>query len=115
MIFLEPSGDSWRPAYHRQFTSMGMVPPGKKLKPYRPLRGATAWLANDFISVTAGEAETIYEVTAPPEVVVRAKELHLVLFMVTHALDPAELDARRVIELLRSGQVIGGSVRATWD
>jgi hypothetical protein len=115
MIFLEPQRDSWRPGYHRQFTSLGMVPPGRKLRLYRPLQGATAWLANDFISVTVGETETIYEATAPREVVARAKELRLVLFMVTHALDPAEMDARRVPDLLGSGQVIGGSITATWD
>ncbi len=44
MIFLEPRQGAWHPAYHRQFTSLGLVPPGRKLRLTRP--GMAAPLAS---------------------------------------------------------------------
>ena len=115
MIFLEPLHGTWRPGYAAQFTSLGMVPPGPKLRLHRPLRGLSAWLADDLISVTVETPpEPIYEATATREVVARARELQGVLLMVTHALDPADLYAapdaawEKILKLMQSGQVICG-------
>jgi hypothetical protein len=115
MIFLEPLRGTWRPGYAAQFTSLGMVPPGPKLRVHRPLPGLSAWLANDLVSVTVETPrEMIYEATATREVAARARELRGVLLMVTHALDPADLYAapdgawERIWKLMQSGQVICG-------
>jgi hypothetical protein len=122
MIFLELRDGTWHPSYHQQFTSLGMVPPGRKLRLSRPVRDASAWLADDLISVTVeSPPETIYEATAPAEAVARARELRGVLFMVTHALDPAALYAapdramQNLMEIMRAGQVIRGWVRTMED
>jgi len=122
MIFLELRDGTWHPNYHQQFTSLGMVPPGRKLRLGRPVRGASAWLADDLISVTVeSPPETIYEATAPAEAVARARGLRGVLFMVTHALDPAALYAapdramQNLLEIMQAGQVICGWVRVMDD
>jgi hypothetical protein len=115
MIFLEPLRGTWHPGYAAQFTSLGMVPPGPKLRLHRPLPGLSAWLADDLISVTVETPpEPIYEVTAPREVVARARKLRGVLLMITHALHPADLYATpdgawaKILKLIQSGQVICG-------
>jgi hypothetical protein len=113
MIILEQSQGTWRPGYDRRFTSLGMVPPGPDLKPDRPLRGVTARLAPDFISMTVGG--TIYETNAMPQTIARAKERRLVHLMVTHALDPDEFTIEQLPNLIRSGRVLGGSFIATWN
>jgi hypothetical protein len=117
MIFLKPSQGTWRPDYASWFTSSGMVPPGRKLSLHRPVPGVSAWLADDLISVTVESPPgSIYEATATPDVVARARELHGVLLMVTHALDPASLYAapdrawQRIRQLIESGRVICGWV-----
>ncbi len=115
MVFLRPADGSWRPAYSQQFLNLGMVPPGPDLKLDRPLPGLSAWAANDLICVTVKTPpEAIYEASAQKEIADRAKKLRGIMFMVTHALDPAELYAapelatRRLMELLQSGRVICG-------
>jgi hypothetical protein len=117
MIFLKPQRGTWRPGYARQFTALGLVPPGRKLRFDRPLPGASAWLAVDLISVTVeGPPEAIYEANADRNVVARARELSGLLLMVTHTLDPARLYAapdrawQGLRELLQSGQLICGWV-----
>jgi hypothetical protein len=122
MIFLERRRGAWHPAYDQQFTSLGLVPPGRKLRLRRPLRGASAWLADDLISVAVqSPVETIYEASAPAEVAARARELRGVLFMVTHAVDPAALAAapdramQSLWQVMQSGQVICGWVAATQE
>lgn len=122
MIFLQLDNGTWHPGYHQQFTSLGMMPPGRKLRLSRPMRGALAWLSDDLISVTMeSPPETIYESNAPAEAVARARELRGVLFMVTHALDPAALYAaperamRNLLGIMQDGRVICGWVSATQD
>jgi hypothetical protein len=117
MIFLEPSEGTWHPGYASWFTSLGMVPPGRKLRLHRPLTGLSAWLADDLISVMVeSPPESIYEATALRDVVARARELRGVLLMVTHAVDPARLYAapdqawQGIRQLLESGRVICGWV-----
>ena len=119
MIFLEPRQGTWRQGYHRQFTSLGMLPPGRKLRFDRPLHGVSAWVANDLISVTVHfPLEAIYEANAATDVVTSVRKLRGLLLMVTHALDPAHLYATpdqawaNLRQLLQSGQVICGWVAA---
>ncbi len=120
MIFLEPGQGTWRPGYASWFTASGMVPPGRQLRLQRPLRGVSAWLADDLISVTVeSPPESIYEATATREVVTRARKLHGVVFMVTHALDPASLYAapdrawQSIRQLMGCGRAICGWVGAS--
>lgn len=115
MVFLYPSDAGWRPGYAQQFVGLGMVPPGRSLKVDKPLPGLSAWAAKDLLCVTVKTPpETIYDASAPPEVAERAMKLRGVMFMVTHALDPAELYAApdqamgRLMDLLESGHVICG-------
>jgi len=115
MVFLYPSAAGWRPGYAQQFVDLGMVRPGRRLKVDQPLPGLSAWAADDLVCVTiTTPPEAIYEASAPREVAGRARKLRGVMFMVTHALDPAELDAtpdqatRRLMELLQSDRVLYG-------
>jgi hypothetical protein len=65
MIFLEPRRGTWRTVYAAPFLSVGLVQLGRELRIDDPLPGASAWLANDLISVTVkAPPEPIYETTA---------------------------------------------------
>ena len=111
MIMLEPGGGTWRPAYHRQFESLGLVPPGRRLRIDRAVPGAFARMTASSVSVTVeSPPPQTYDADAEGEILARAQELRGVLLMITHALNPATLTGQDIRQLLQSGRVICGWV-----
>ena len=107
-ITLTPADGTWRPGYEAPFDALGLVPPGPGLVLNRPVRGATAWLGAGEVSVSIELWEREYTGQAPEQILAAARRLGAVLFMVTHALLPAELDEPGLYQLLQSGRVICG-------
>ena len=52
---------TWRLQFNRAFTSAGMVPPGRRFRVRRPIRGATAALTPDTARITLRDVGDVYE------------------------------------------------------
>jgi len=107
-ITLKPAGDTWRPGYEAPFDGLGLVPPGPELMLNRPVTGATAGLGAGEVSVSIELWSREYTGQAPEQILAATRRLGGVLFMVTHALLPADLDEPSLYQLLQSSRVICG-------
>jgi len=94
-VMLYPGADGWRPGYHAYFSAAGLAPSPDAL----PLTGRIA----PGVTAQVGKAEIAavlkqpapdekYSAPAAPQTVAAARA-HGFLLVVTHALDPSDLEA----------------------
>ena len=58
---LRQARGTWRPQIRDVFTAAGMVPPGRKLRIDRPIRGARARLTPDAAQIAVQDLGDVYE------------------------------------------------------
>lgn len=109
----------WRPQFHSVFTAAGMVPPGRKLRIHRPIRGATAALTPATARITLQDLpDDVYESDLGAE---NADDDPFrrqitgqggIMLAVTHVADPAATDglARQITSAMREGRMLCGWV-----
>jgi len=118
-VFLHPVDGTWRPQLPLEFAQAGMVPPGPQLRLYQPIRGVTARLTNDAITVTMPPpaATDVYECELAESDTQFYREISSkrgIKLAATYVADPASDDgARQLWDAMRTGRVLCGWVALT--
>jgi hypothetical protein len=109
----------WRPQFDSVFTDAGMVPPGRKLRIRRPIRGATATLTPATARITLHDLpDDVYESDIGAENAADdpfRREITSqggIMLAVTHIVDPAADDGlgREIASAMREGRMLCGWV-----
>ena len=116
-VMLRRARGTWRPQIRDVFTAAGMVPPGRKLRIHRPIRGARARLTPDAAEITLQDLGDVYEADLDAQDAAGGpfrREITSqggIMLNVTHVVDPAADDlARQFRDAMRERRMLCGWV-----